>query len=60
MREYIQRPQFELFDISADPNEAINLASDAKYAKVLVEYKAKLKQFQKATQDPWVSKWSYE
>ena len=60
VREYIQRPQFELFDISADPNEAVNLATDAKYAKVLEEYKAKLKQFQKDTQDPWVLKWSYE
>ena len=60
VREYIQRPQFELFDISADPNEAVNLATDVKYAKVLEEYKVKLKQFQKDTQDPWVLKWSYE
>ncbi len=60
VREYIHRPQFELFDISADPNEAVNLATDAKYAKVLEEYKAKLKQFQKDTQDPWILKWRYE
>jgi len=60
VREYIHRPQFELFDISANPNEAVNLATDAKYAKVLEEYKAKLKKFQKDTQDPWVLKWQYE
>ncbi|MBC8326661.1 MAG: sulfatase [Verrucomicrobia subdivision 3 bacterium] len=60
VREYINRPQFELFDISADPNEAVNLATDAKYAKVLEEYKAKLKKFQQDTQDPWVLKWRYE
>ena len=60
VREYIHRPQFELFDISADPNEAVNLATDAKYAKVLEEYKAKLKKFQQDTQDPWVLKWRYE
>ena len=60
VREYIHRPQFELVDISANPNEAVNLATDAKYAKVLEEYKAKLKQFQKDTQDPWALKWSYE
>ena len=60
MREYIQRPQFELFDISADPNEGVNLAGDEKYAKVLEEYKTKLKSFQNATQDPWVMKWKYE
>jgi len=60
VREYIHRPQFELFDISSDPSESINLASDEKYAQVLDEYKAKLKQFQKATQDPWILKWKYE
>ena len=41
-------------------NEAVNLATDAKYAKVLEEYKVKLKQFQDDTQDPWVLKWRYE
>ena len=60
VREYIQRPQFELFDISVDPNEGVNLAGDEKYAKVLEEYQAKLKSFQNATQDPWVMKWKYE
>ena len=60
VREYIHRPQFELFDISADPNESVNLSADAKYAKVLEEYKAKLKKFQEDTQDPWVLKWRYE
>ena len=60
VREYIQRPQFELFDISVDPNEGVNLAGDEKYAKVLEEYKTKLKSFQNATQDPWVMKWKYE
>ena len=60
VREYIQRPQFELFDISADPNEGVNLAGDEKYAKVLEEYKTKLKAFQNATHDPWVMKWKYE
>ena len=60
VREYIHRPQFELFDISADPNEAVNLAADEKYAKVLEEYKSKMKEFQTATQDPWILKWKYE
>ena len=45
VREYIQQPQFELFDISADPNEGVNLAGDEKYAEVLEEYKTKLKSF---------------
>ena len=60
VREYINRPQFELFDISADPDEAVNLATSVKHAKMLEEYKAKLKKFQKDTQDPWILKWRYE
>jgi N-sulfoglucosamine sulfohydrolase len=60
VREYIHRSQFELFDISADPNEAVNLAADKKYAPILEEYKAKLKKFQSSTQDPWIMKWKYE
>ena len=57
---YIHRPAFELYDISSDPNETRNLANDPKFAKVLEEYKAKLKQEQKQTGDPWIMKWNYE
>ncbi|SVC44955.1 uncharacterized protein METZ01_LOCUS297809, partial [marine metagenome] len=42
------------------PNESVNLAPSSKHAKVLEEYKAKLKKFQKDTQDPWIMKWQYE
>ena len=57
---YIHRPAFELFDIAADPNETHNLAADPKHAETLQLYKAKLKDFQVATQDPWILKWDYE
>lgn len=60
MGEYIHRPAFELFDIAADPNETRNLAADPKYAETLQLFKAKLKDFQVATQDPWKLKWDYE
>jgi N-sulfoglucosamine sulfohydrolase len=60
VREYIHRPKFELYDISADPHESKNLADDKNFAKVLVEYQAKLKKFQEDTRDPWVLKWRYE
>lgn len=60
VREYIQRPAFELYDLKADPHEAKNLASDPAAAKTLAELQAKLKAFQKATRDPWLSKWEYE
>ncbi len=58
--EYIQRPKFELFDIANDPEEKYNLAGDPKFAKVLAQYQAKIKQFQKDYNDPWIMKWDYE
>ncbi|NNC87489.1 MAG: sulfatase [Akkermansiaceae bacterium] len=57
---YINRPQFEFFDISSDPSESRNLAADPKYAGLLETYKAKVKEMQKRTGDPWIMKWSYE
>ena len=58
--EYINRPKFELFNISKDPFEKHNLASDPKYADILNKYKAKLKAHQKLMSDPWIMKWEYE
>jgi len=58
--EYINRPKFELFDIEANPEEYKNLAGDPAYAEVLQEYIAKMKAFQKETNDPWIMKWDYE
>jgi N-sulfoglucosamine sulfohydrolase len=60
VRNYIQRPRFELYDLTADPHEVKNLADDPRHAMVLEELKNKLKEFQKRTQDPWISKWEYE
>jgi N-sulfoglucosamine sulfohydrolase len=57
---YIQRPQFELFDLLADPHEGRNLADDPKYAKLRDEMIAKLKTFEQHTNDPWLLKWEYE
>ena len=57
---YIQRPQFELFDMKSDPDERTNLATDSKYKETLAAYIAKLKEFEKQTSDPWIMKWEYE
>ncbi len=57
---YIQRPQFELFDMRADPDERTNLATDPKHKATLDAYVAKLKEFEKQTNDPWLMKWEYE
>jgi N-sulfoglucosamine sulfohydrolase len=58
--DYVQRPQFELYDIEKDPNEVNNLAQDPGHAKVLEEMKGRLKEFQKRTNDPWALKWEHE
>jgi len=57
---YLQRPQFELYDLAADPDEIHNLADDPKHSAGLAELQAKLKSFQQRTKDPWLLKWTYE
>lgn len=57
---YINRPEFELFDIASDPNESRNLADDPAHAATLEKYKSLLKAEQKRTGDPWILKWKYE
>ncbi len=60
VKNYIHRPQFELYDLESDPHEIQNLAQDPRHARVLGDLKAKLKAFQKRTNDPWILKWDYE
>jgi len=57
---YVQRPEFELYDMQTDPNESTNLAGSPGHADVLETYKAKLKAMQKKYHDPWIMKWDYE
>ena len=60
VRDYIHRPEFELFKIDEDPDERKNLAGEPKHAEALERYKKKLKAQQQKFHDPWVMKWSYE
>ena len=57
---YIQRPQFELYDLKHDPHEGENLAEDPRYAEEIARLKEKLQEFQRRTNDPWILKWRYE
>jgi N-sulfoglucosamine sulfohydrolase len=57
---YIQRPNFELYDLQVDPAESKNLAEDPAFAAKLGEMKERLKAAQKETADPWLLKWQYE
>jgi len=58
--EYINRPEFEFFDIDEDPYEADNLAADPEHREALKRYQEKLKSFQEKMDDPWIMKWDYE
>ncbi|MDQ8206377.1 sulfatase [Coraliomargarita sp. SDUM461003] len=58
--DYLQRPQFELYDVENDPDEVVNLASHPEYSEMVKAYSAQLKEFQKETKDPWVLKWEYD
>lgn len=57
---YVQRPEFELFDLTQDPFEGNNLAADPAYAEVLDVMKERLHAMQERTHDPWIMKWEYE
>jgi N-sulfoglucosamine sulfohydrolase len=58
--EYVNRPTWQLYDLSKLEYENENLADNPKYAKVLDGLKAKMKEYQKTMNDPWIMKWQYE
>ncbi|WKX78372.1 sulfatase/phosphatase domain-containing protein [Zobellia laminariae] len=60
VKDYLFRPEFELFDLSKDPEESINLTTDPNYANVLEGLKTKMKAFQKETKDPWLITWDHD
>ncbi|TVR73831.1 MAG: heparan N-sulfatase [Marinilabiliales bacterium] len=57
---YLERPPFELFNMSDDPHETINLAFNPAYAAILEEMKERIKYYQERTGDPWINKWIHE
>ncbi len=54
VNDYLFRPEFELYDLDADPSETDNLADNAEYCNVLDKMKTKIREFQKNTSDPWL------
>jgi N-sulfoglucosamine sulfohydrolase len=60
INNYLHKPEFELFDLSSDPEELVNLASDEAYAQLLEDMKIKIRTFQKETQDPWIIKHAHD
>ncbi len=58
--DYLFRPEFELYDLTADPHELNNLAGKKEYAEALERLKKQLKVFQLRTKDPWQIMWDHE
>lgn len=56
----LRRPEWELYDLSADPDETQNLAEQPQHAQVLAELQAELRAFQERTGDPWLVKWTHQ
>jgi N-sulfoglucosamine sulfohydrolase len=57
---YLHRPREELYDLQNDPQESKNVAADPAYASVLSDLRARLKDWQEKTQDPWLVKYEHE
>ncbi len=53
IKDYLQRPKYELYDLVKDPNEINNLAYKPNFEKLVKTYKSKLNTFQNTTDDPW-------
>lgn len=60
IKDLVQRPRFELYDLDADPDEIHNLADDTAHHDVLEKLQHKLRDFQARTDDPWLLKWERE
>ena len=49
------RPAEELYDLDADPDEAINLAADRGHADLLADLRTQLDDWRRSTHDPWMA-----
>lgn len=57
IKDFLHRPEFELYDLLEDPDEVVNLAGEPQYHEILTEMKQKLRSFQERTNDPWIITW---
>ena len=60
VRQMVHRPEFELYDLEADPEERANLYEDSRYAEVAQRLQRSLRKHQLQTRDPWILKWDRE
>ena len=60
VKDFLFRPEFELYDLELDKNELNNLAYKTEFHNVLESMKTKMKDFQTKTQDPWKIMWNHD
>lgn len=53
LQQYYYRDEWELYDVTSDPKELKNLATDPDHHQVLTEMKSTLQDWLVATNDPW-------
>ncbi len=58
--QYLRRPKFELYDLDDDPMELNNIADQPEHAALVDSFIARMKGYQRRTDDPWLHKWIYE
>ena len=56
VEDFLFRDELELYDLDNDPDEAINLAADPKYADVRREMAARIDEICRSTDDPWMER----
>ena len=56
LKSYLFRPDEELYDLEADPQEVHNLAKDPKHQEVLLSMRQTVEAWQKQTRDLWLFK----
>jgi N-sulfoglucosamine sulfohydrolase len=51
---FLNRPEYELYDLGKDPNELRNVANDPAYAEILADLRQRLLTWRRETNDPWL------
>ncbi|KAJ8953938.1 hypothetical protein NQ318_019178 [Aromia moschata] len=54
LKQYYDRPEWELYDIKHDPEELNNIVKKNSSMEIFQELKKRLNEWQKATNDPWL------
>jgi N-sulfoglucosamine sulfohydrolase len=54
LEAFTHRPSEELYDLTADSDEVVNLAADPAHSAVLEDLRKQLRDWRAVTHDPWL------